>query len=111
MKGKKIVTVRGALADRMLDGRVKLLDCQIERIREIHARTGMSYGNISKLLFGGRIAKSYIYYVCNPHKYLEKVRNTSKWQAEQEYDSEHQLAANKKSRQKKKKMKELFNNK
>lgn len=54
--------------ERILDGRVKLLDCQLERIKEIRVLTGLSYEKIALQYFGNRIARQTIYYICNPAK-------------------------------------------
>lgn len=95
--------------DKILDGRYKLLDCQIERIRQIKDLTGISYAKIATQYFGNRISRQTIYLMCNPEKHdkqrlaVRRALNSGKY-----YDKGVIGKRVKSTRNKNRKLKSLF---
>lgn len=93
--------------DRLLNGTCKLLECQIERIRDIRERTGMAYARIAREVFRGKISVSIVYFICNPDKYdSAKISNNKRKGTGRYYDKDKDRESVKKSRKKKR---DLFN--
>jgi hypothetical protein len=61
----------------LIDGRWKVLHCQVERAKHYREVTGWSYEIIAKVFFFGKVSRQTVYLMCNPDK-REKARATSR---------------------------------
>lgn len=96
--------------DILLDGRRKLLPCQIERILFIREEYEYSYRKIAKLYFGDRITHQTIWLECSPRAKERAREKTRKLKADgRYYDTDKNTEQKIKNRSKKKVIEEIFN--
>ena len=89
------------IKDRVLDGRIKLLDCQREMMPIIRETHGLSYNQLARR-YG--VSKRLAIFICKPETYA-KSREQRREKGQKYYDKEYHTAAIQKHRLKKK---ELF---
>lgn len=94
----------------VLDGRRKLLPCQVERIKAIRKETGLSYRKIAELYYDNRIGHQVIYLACNPNKKVGQNEHNKKLKkGGRYYKTDDNTESVKKTRKKQKGINEFFN--